>query len=97
VCPTRQGNREQNGVRNLIFAVLWEQLQVFGLPAENKIRTGKGASTLSISAVIKSTLQNEIGLVMTEFAIKAAVYRITIADIPQVARGLAAGSPEFAI
>lgn len=75
--PKAQGNREQNGVRNLILSVLWVELQAFGLPKENKVRTGVRGITPSIGVVISDALHQIIGIKIEPGTIKAAVMATT--------------------
>lgn len=63
--PKAQGNREQNGVRDLILSILWVELQRFGLPKENKVRTGRRPFIPSIGAVISDALANAPGIRVT--------------------------------
>jgi hypothetical protein len=69
-----QGNREQNGVRNLILSLMWEQLQEFGLPKENRIRTGVRPTTPSIGLIISESILQVVGLKIEPRTIMAAVF-----------------------
>ena len=75
--PKVQGNREQNGVRDLILAVLWVKLQAFGLPKENKVRKGVRTITPSIGVLISEVIQQIIGVKIEPATIRGAVLKMT--------------------
>lgn len=75
--PKAPGNRERNGFRDLILSILWVELQEFGLPKENKVRTGSRAITPSIGAVISKELSRVMDVTMEPRAIMAAVLKQT--------------------
>lgn len=75
--PKAQGNREQNGVRDFIFSVLWVRLQEFGLPKENKVRKGVRPITPSIGVVISEAVQTVIGETIAPRTVLAAVLKTT--------------------
>jgi hypothetical protein len=72
--PNAQGNRDQNGARDLILSVMWAELQNYGLPNENKVRKGVRPITPSIGAVISEAIQSVIGLTIEPRAIMASVF-----------------------
>ena len=75
--PKAQGNRERNGVRDLILSVLWSELQKYGLPKENKLRKGNRAVTPSIGVVIRDEMYAVLGIWLEPKAIMAAVLKRT--------------------
>ena len=72
--PKAQGNREQNGVRDLILSLMWKELQEFGLPNENRIRKGVRPTTASIGLIISESIQQVVGLKIEPRTIMAAVF-----------------------
>lgn len=75
--PKAPGNRERNGLRDLILSLLWVELQEFGLPKENKVRKGSRAITPSIGVVISEELRRVMGITMEPRTIMAAVLKQT--------------------
>lgn len=75
--PKAQGNRERNGVRDLILSILWVELQQYGLPKENKVRVGNRQVTPSIGTVISEAMWNVLNIAIEPRAIMAAVMKRT--------------------
>lgn len=75
--PIAQGNRERNGVRDLILSILWVGLQEYGLPKENKVRIGNRPVTPCIGTVISQEMRKVLGINIEPRTILAAVMRQT--------------------
>lgn len=75
--PKAQGNRERNGIRDLILSILWVELQEYGLPKENKVRVGNRPITPSIGTVISEEMRRVLGITIAPRTIMAAVMKQT--------------------
>lgn len=75
--PKAQGNRERNGVRDLILSILWVGLQEYGLPKENKVRVGNRPVAPSIGTVISQEMRRVLGVNIEPRTILAAVMKQT--------------------
>lgn len=75
--PKAQGNRERNGIRDLILSILWVELQEYGLPKENKVRVGNRPVTPSIGTVISEEMRRVLGISIAPRTIMAAVMKRT--------------------